>query len=407
MKKGKLSRTQANGSYRVVGGYIENKNIPKKFGNYQSKLSSNQLPPTVDLRPLLTPVENQGQIGSCAANAFAGAYEYLGTQMKSMKGDVSRLFLYYNTRKLMGTETQDSGSLMYKCVEALQQYGCCFEKTWDYKESQAFAQPSKASYDEAKAFKVEQAFKVPNDLNEWKKVLAEGLPISFGISLYESFNEGGKKGYVPTPKNGEPGFGGQHAGHAMLCVGYSDTDSMFIVRNSWGTNWGDKGYCYMPYDYLVNPEHNDGDSWVIRQIADLGKEQLKPIYRNDTTIFSPEWYEVDEIVDETNPIYLYDEIEPTEWDTYYDEYWDGDEYSIEYPENAEWATNLAFSYNENGELIEDDTIYDEEDEDEEEIDSAEFDDEDEFDEEDQEEDDEEFDEEEPEEEEEEEEPEEE
>ena len=54
----------------------------------------------------------------------------------------------------------------------------------------------------------------------------------------------------------------------MLAVGYSDRDQVFIVRNSWGEEWGDRGYCYIPYAYLMNPRFNDGDSWVIRRVEE-------------------------------------------------------------------------------------------------------------------------------------------
>ena len=93
---------------------------------------------------------------------------------------------------------------------------------------------------------------VPTELEAWKQVLAEGYPIIFGLSLFGSFDKQRKPGYVPEPSEGETGRE-SHGGHAMLAVGYSDPDEMFIVRNSWGPDWGDKGYCYIPYDYNDEP----------------------------------------------------------------------------------------------------------------------------------------------------------
>jgi hypothetical protein len=92
--------------------------------------------------------------------------------------------------------------------------------------------------------------------------LAEGYPIVFGIALFPSFDTCNKnKGVVPMPSPTEASRSA-HGLHAMLCVGYSEVDKLFIVRNSWGDKWGDGGYCYMPYEYLINPKFNMGDCWI-------------------------------------------------------------------------------------------------------------------------------------------------
>jgi C1A family cysteine protease len=95
--------------------------------------------------------------------------------------------------------------------------------------------------------------------------LAEGYPIIFGIALFEGFDNCQKYGgVVPMPSPDEASRAA-HGLHAMLCVGYSEADEMFIVRNSWGEEWGDKGYCYMPYQYVINEKFNLGDSWIIKR----------------------------------------------------------------------------------------------------------------------------------------------
>ncbi|MBK7996586.1 MAG: C1 family peptidase [Blastocatellia bacterium] len=114
-------------------------------------------------------------------------------------------------------------------------------------------------------FLVEDVKLVPLTLHDWKHALAEGNPIIFGISLYESFDSHRRKGLVPMPSRKEASRE-DHGGHAMLCVGYSDADRTFIVRNSWGRSWGDKGYCYIPYDYLISEKFNDADSWIIKRL---------------------------------------------------------------------------------------------------------------------------------------------
>jgi C1A family cysteine protease len=94
-----------------------------------------------------------------------------------------------------------------------------------------------------------------------KTPLAEGHPVVFGFSVYDSFesDQVAKDGVVPMPQKGEELLGG----HAVLAVGYDDGSKMFIVRNSWGPKWGREGYCMMPYEYLTNTDLAD-DFWVIQ-----------------------------------------------------------------------------------------------------------------------------------------------
>jgi hypothetical protein len=229
----------------------------------------------VDLRKYMTPVERQGDTNSCVANATAGAYEYLLKRHRPDNADdVSRLFLYYNARALESSEddiseadVEDEGTYIQNCIESLEEFGVCSESTWPFDAELVNEQPDDESYEEASEFLVEDVALVPNDLHAWKSALAEGNPIIFGISLYNSFDRH-RNGKIPMPTPSEQGRG-EHGGHAMLCVGYSDRDQLFIVRNSWGPEWGDRGYCYLPYRYVVNDSFNDGDSWIIRRLAEL------------------------------------------------------------------------------------------------------------------------------------------
>lgn len=268
---------RADGKTREVSGYIYSAPRSSVKNYSSSRYSESQLPKKVDLRPFMTAVEDQGQIGSCTANAVAGAYEYLVKKNQELEDDydVSRLFIYYGARAKQGNEKKDSGSAISDAVELLEEVGACSEYTWPYSDQKSivFKEPSDEAFEEASEHKITEAEIIPTTLQAWKSALAEGFPIIFGISLFKSFDNQRKKGFVPTPSSSEASRG-SHGNHAMLCVGYSDVDRVFIVRNSWGTGWGDKGYCYMSYDYIMNKNYNHGDTWIIRDAEEVdGNEE--------------------------------------------------------------------------------------------------------------------------------------
>lgn len=261
--------SRPDGSERRVSGYRYAAPRPDAKPYLASSSRVSRLPPKVDLRPFMTPVENQGGSNSCVANAVAGAYEYL---VKRHRGDdaydVSRLFIYFNARKRSGIEHEDQGSMIADAIDSLREEGACAEETWPYDESVVNEEPSPEAYDEASQFLVEDMQHVPTALDAWRAALAEGYPVIFGMSLFQSFDKHRKPGLVPMPSARESSRE-SHGGHAMLCVGYSDPDKLFIVRNSWGPDWGDQGYCYIPYGYLMNEQFNSGDSWIIRQLENV------------------------------------------------------------------------------------------------------------------------------------------
>ena len=217
----------------------------------------------------MTPVEDQGNLNSCTANAIAGAYEYLIKKHTAKPFDVSRLFIYYNARRRDGSQDEDEGSVIQYGMEGLKKYGACHEQLWPYDEDSVLEKPTGQSYSEAARFKALDMQLVGVDLDQWKKALAEGFPIVFGCVLFSSFDDCVKHGgLVPMPSANEVKRG-EHGRHAMLCVGYSDVDNVFIVRNSWGSKWGVSGYCYMPYDYLMSKKLNGGDCWILRNAGNL------------------------------------------------------------------------------------------------------------------------------------------
>ncbi len=262
--------SRADGTARKVSGY---RFASPKPGTRVFAAAANSLPPRVDLRPFMTEVENQGETNSCAANAVAGAYEYL---VKRHLGDdaydVSRMFIYYNGRAVDGCENEDEGSVIGSLIESLKEHGACSEETWPFESESVNEAPSEDAYEEAKKFLIEDCAVVPTTLQAWKAALADGYPIIFGISLFNSFDRQRQPGLVPMPSSKESSRE-SHSGHAMLAVGYSDADRVFVVRNSWGDEWGDAGYCYIPYDYLCNPKFNNGDSWIIKQVEEVEEEE--------------------------------------------------------------------------------------------------------------------------------------
>ena len=266
-----------------LGSYRPDKKNPNDKVFKSSQFSADNLPPKVDLRPYMTPVENQGDSNSCTANAMAGAYEYLGKRFNHQDSHVSRLFIYYNARDLDGDPQKDEGTYLRSCIKVLKKYGTCSEQTWPFDLHRISTSPEKTAYNEAANFLVEDAYRVDIDLDKMRSCLAEGYPFTFGLELFASFQNAGLHGLIPMP---DPNKDQHDGGHAMLCVGYSDSDKVFIVRNSWGDDWGDRGYCYIPYDYMTNPDLN-GDLWSIRRVTNANVDLSQNIHGTATSLFNP------------------------------------------------------------------------------------------------------------------------
>jgi len=237
-----------------------------------SRKTDGDLPQKVDLRPYMTEIENQADSNSCVANAVAGAYEYL-CKRKAMEngdagddvGDISRLFIYYVGRKRDlfngysgNIKVKDEGMFVRGAIEALQMKGACLAETFPFDLEKVNEMPDREAFAEAMDYKISDAMKVPLDLDAMKSCLAEGYPIVFALKLTKQFYTPDERGYVRTPDPEDP-MAAEHGRHGMLLVGYSDRQEVFIVRNSWGTEWGDEGYGYVPYDYIANADFTDAN----------------------------------------------------------------------------------------------------------------------------------------------------
>jgi C1A family cysteine protease len=224
-----------------------------------------EIPSKVDLRINDSPVFNQGSLGSCTGQATAGAYMF---NLKKQNEEVftpSRLFIYYNGRKAINTVKQDSGAMLRDCIKSVNVDGVCPEDLWPYDITKFKNKPRRKCYRRARNHQSISYSRVPRTLDSFKSCLASGLPFVFGFAVYESFmtRTVAQTGMMTWPSKDEKFYGG----HAVCCVGYDDSieGGRFIVRNSWGDKWGDKGYFYMPYDYLTTKGLAD-DFWVIQTV---------------------------------------------------------------------------------------------------------------------------------------------
>jgi C1A family cysteine protease len=215
-------------------------------------------PDTVDLRPQMPPVYNQGALGSCTANALVAGFQY-----KDMDFMGSRLFLYYNERCIENDVQEDAGAQLYDGIKSLLDSGVCSEQSWAYDISKFAQKPPPECYVEAEKHQALECHNIPQDLESMKHSLFQGVPFVVGIQLFEEFEteEVAKTGIVPFPTDQSVSIGG----HAVLCVGY--TPEHWIMRNSWGKEWGDAGYFYLPHDYLLN-DFLSSDLWNIMKVEE-------------------------------------------------------------------------------------------------------------------------------------------
>jgi C1A family cysteine protease len=222
------------------------------------------LPTSVDLRSECPPVYNQGQLGSCTANGIAAAIEFDQRKQGNKEFTPSRLFIYYNERVIENTVNQDSGAQVRDGIKSVATLGAPPETDWPYEITEFTKKPPALAYTDAKQDLVTSYARVAQVLTQMQGCLAEGYPFVFGFTVYESFESDAvaHTGIVPLPASGESVLGG----HCVAAVGYDDTKRMFIIRNSWGNDWGLNGYCMMPYEYLIRSTLAS-DFWTIRSVS--------------------------------------------------------------------------------------------------------------------------------------------
>lgn len=206
-------------------------------------------------------VFNQLSLSSCTASALVTIYYSIDPSFIG-----SRLFLYYNERSLDDDVEFNTGSSLYQGINALSTIGLCNENLWPYIINNFNIKPTDECYIDAKKHLVTKYFHVATNENDIKLVLSLGHLIVAGIKIYESFHDPivATSGYVNIPDKNEKKIGG----HAVVIFGYDDTKKLFLLRNDWGYNWGDKGNFYLPYEYLSD-EHLATDLWIITEVTKL------------------------------------------------------------------------------------------------------------------------------------------
>jgi C1A family cysteine protease len=223
-----------------------------------------KLPVKVDLRTQCPAVYDQGQLGSCTANAIGAAFEFeLKRQAQNKDFMPSRLFIYFNERDIEHTVNSDSGAQIRDGIKSVNHLGVCPESMWPYDITKFVDKPTDVCYKNALEHQVLSYQRVNRTLSQMKGCLADGYPFVLGFTVYESFESEAvaKSGKLNMPKKNEKSIGG----HAVLAVGYNDSAKRFVIRNSWGMNWGLNGYFTMPYDYLLEGNLSD-DFWTIRLV---------------------------------------------------------------------------------------------------------------------------------------------
>ena len=203
----------------------------------------------VDLREWDSIVEDQGHLGSCEGEALTNAYELMVKRESPEKFvQLSSLFVYYNSRLIEGEGlvNEDTGAYIRNGLKSLQKYGVCSEKLWPYNIEKFDDRPTRECYEDALTRTI-GAYQLLQTNTDVLHVLNSKKPVVIGMAIYDSFHDVNKmNSVIQMPRENEKSLGG----HAMCLVGYSLKYQQFLAKNSYGTDWGNQGYCWIPFDYL-------------------------------------------------------------------------------------------------------------------------------------------------------------
>lgn len=243
---------------------------------FLSLVTRQQLPTVVDLRSFLTPVEEQFTAGSCVGNALASVLDYFYYYTTGEVKRFSRLFIYYNARMMEDEFSRrsatefDSGADIQFAIVSLITYGCCEEQFWPFYEHLINTPPTPDAYANGENYRLHEFSRLSNDIYQLRQCLAQGYPFVMAIRTFPSFDDD-HRGYIPMPRSREKSA---QFRHAVVCVGYSHPQRVFIIRNSHGAQWGDHGYGYLPYDYMADKVLTK-DLWAIKSVHDTIPKPLQ------------------------------------------------------------------------------------------------------------------------------------
>jgi len=252
--------------------------------------------PAVFELPLQIPIYDQEDIGSCVANSACACYRFESAQiMGNFDFNPSRLFEYYNARKLQGWEKEDSGAYIRDGFKAMNKWGLAKEDLWPYRTSDFAKEPNSQVYSDGLNNVIVKYAAVQQSETVIKQTLLSGAAVSFGFNVYSSFMYGSwtsnDPAIMPIPKKNEQMLGG----HAVTIIGYDDSKKSFLIQNSWGTGWGNDGKFWMPYSFLLNSTECD-DFWAIESIKST--DPVNPV--NPTPVSDIDWKAVSAVLFKTD-----------------------------------------------------------------------------------------------------------
>jgi len=250
---------------------IQIKNILVKSGPLQ--VATVKRPEKVDLRQWCSPIEDQQDIGSCVAHSCVGLLEFYQRRAFGHHLDLSRLFVYKVARNLLGWKG-DTGAYLRTGMQAMTLFGAPLEKYYPYKVSKFDDEPAAFQYAIAGNYKAVKYYRLDkpglskkDTLEAILTSLAAGLPCMFGFTVYSSIPSiGDGKDLIPFPQKGDTVEGG----HAVMAVGYDEKSygGSLLIRNSWSKEWGQNGYGYLPFQYILHGLADDFWSLVQADFVD-------------------------------------------------------------------------------------------------------------------------------------------
>ena len=247
--------------HRHLGGKRDSED--SRDFRFTPAIEKHALPPAVDLRHHIGSVYDQQPLQSCSANALSSLLTFVGNAEKRPIEPPSRLFIYYNERKLEGTLPKDGGAQIRTGLKTVATFGACSEIMWPYDVDKADAEPTPGCYKDAKSTRALQYFRIAQDLDHLRACLADGYAFIFGMQAYlQGFEAAQHSGVLPMPAPSDTLMGG----HAILAVGYDDRMQTITALNSLGKTWGSEGYFTLPYAFVTNASLAY-DFWTIRSVS--------------------------------------------------------------------------------------------------------------------------------------------